>query len=233
MGLVFVTGGSRGLGKQVAKELAERSHQVVIFGSNSDLVASTSSEINCTGRVVDLGNLDKTKEVFTNALAEFGTPEILIQAAAVMSAPMSKTLNVTSEEWRRVMTINLDAVLTITQIVGEKMAANRNGRIIIFSACMGRMSDVGNTGGFAPYRISKSGVNALVRNFAHETSHGRRGLFVDAICPGHCRTDMGGASAPKSIAEGAETAVWLATRELQPGITVTGRLWEDREVLPW
>ena len=62
-------------------------------------------------------------------------------------------------------------------------------------------------------RISKAGVNALVRNLAHETGLGSRGVLVDAVCPNHSRTDMGGADAPRSAEEGAAVcALWLATR---------------------
>ncbi len=84
------------------------------------------------------------------------------------------------------------------------------------------MSGPGNAGGLAPYRISKAGVNALVRNLAHETNHGTRGLLVDAICPNHTRTDMGGPDAPLSVEEGADTAVWLATRTFDPAVDKTG-----------
>ncbi|HWG94567.1 MAG TPA: dehydrogenase, partial [Mycobacteriales bacterium] len=58
---------------------------------------------------------------------------------------------------------------------------------------------------------------------------GRRGVLVDAVCPGHCRTDMGGPDAPRSAAEGAATAVELACRDDGP----TGLLWEDGAVVPW
>ena len=71
----------------------------------------------------------------------------------------------------------------------------------------------------------------LVRNLAHEQSLGRRGVLVDAICPGHCRTDMGGPDAPRSAEEGAETIVWLATRSAAGA--ETGLLWEDRQIVPW
>jgi NAD(P)-dependent dehydrogenase (short-subunit alcohol dehydrogenase family) len=113
------------------------------------------------------------------------------------------------------------------------MAENRNGRVIVYSACLGRMSGPGTAGGLAPYRISKAGVNALVRNLAHETGHGLRGFWIDAICPNHSRTDMGGPDAPRSAEEGAETAIWLATRELIAGESKTGLLWEDHEVVEW
>ena len=154
-------------------------------------------------------------------------------AHGVMSDRMSKTLKTNFEEWRRVMSINLDSVFTVVNLIGPIMSERRSGRIIIYSACLGRMSGPGNAGGLVPYRISKAGVNAIVRNLAHETGRGSRGLFVDAVCPNHSRTDMGGPDAPRSAEEGAECAIWLATRELIPGQTQTGLLWEDNEIIPW
>jgi NAD(P)-dependent dehydrogenase (short-subunit alcohol dehydrogenase family) len=90
-----------------------------------------------------------------------------------------------------------------------------------------------HTCGLAPYRISKAGVNALVKNLSYETGLGARGFLVDAICPNHSRTDMGGPDAPRSAAEGAETAIWLATREFDPAVDKTGFLWEDRRIVEW
>ncbi len=105
--------------------------------------------------------------------------------------------------------------------------------VIVYSACLGRMSGPGTHGGLAPYRISKAGVNAFVKNLSYETGLGARGFLVDAICPNHCRTDMGGPDAPRSAQEGADTAIWLATREFDPAKDKTGLLWEDRQVVDW
>jgi len=151
----------------------------------------------------------------------------------VMSEKMSKTLRTTNEEWRRVMAINLDSVFCALNILAAPMAEARNGRIIIYSACLGRMTGPGNAGGLVPYRVSKAGVNALVRNLAHETGHGSRGLLVDAVCPNHTRTDMGGPDAPLSVEQGADTAIWLATRTFDPSTDKTGLFWEERQVIDW
>jgi 3-oxoacyl-[acyl-carrier protein] reductase len=233
MTLTFVTGGSRGLGFATAKALKEQGHQIVLFAKDKEKLSAAASELDSSFEFVDSADIDQTRKVFQSAVAKYGVPDVLILAHGVMSDRLSKTLKTTDEEWNRVMTINLDSVFTIVNEVGAKMAGARNGRIIIYSACLGRMSGPGNAGGLAPYRISKAGVNALVRNLAHETGHGSRGLWVDAICPNHSRTDMGGENAPRSAEEGAATAVWLATRELIPGTTQTGLLWEDNEVVPW
>ena len=233
MAMAFVTGGSRGLGFETAKASKLAGHDVVLFARNTEKLTNAGKELNSPIEFVELSDIPATRKVFSQAVEKYGVPDILMLAHGVMSDRMAKTLKTNDEEWRRVMTINLDSVFTIVNEVGSKMADARKGRVIIYSACLGRMSGPGNAGGLAPYRISKAGVNALVRNLAHETGFGARGFWIDAICPNHSRTDMGGESAPRSAEEGAATAVWLATRELVPGTTQTGLLWEDNEVVPW
>ncbi len=233
MSLAIVTGGSRGLGFETARALKAQGHNIVLVAKDSERLKLAAQQLECDHRAADLEDLDAAKATFQEILATFGSPQILVLAHGVMSEKMSKTLKTTTEEWRRVMAINLDSVFAAVNILGPSMAEARNGRIIIFSACLGRMSGPGNAGGLAPYRISKAGVNALVRNLAHETGHGTRGLLVDAVCPNHTRTDMGGPDAPLSVEEGADTAIWLATREFDPTTDKTGLLWEEREVIEW
>ena len=181
---------------------------------------------------VDLENLQATRNTVELISQQHRAPEILILAHGVMSDKMSKTLKTNDAEWRRVMAVNLDSVFTIVNGLAPAMVEARSGRIVIYSACLGRMSGPGNAGGLAPYRISKAGVNALVRNLAHETGLGARGVLVDAVCPNHSRTDMGGADAPRSAEEGAACALWLVTREFNVGDT-TGVLWEDNQIVEW
>jgi 3-oxoacyl-[acyl-carrier protein] reductase len=233
MTLAFVTGGSRGLGYETAKALRNQGMQVVLIARDPERLRHSAEELGADYFAVDLSDMNRTRSAFRKATLDYGCPEILILAHGVMSDRMSKTLKTNDDEWRRVMAINLDSVFTIVNEVGAQMAQARNGRIIIYSACLGRMSGPGNAGGLAPYRISKAGVNALVRNLSHETGHGTRGLFVDALCPNHSRTDMGGTNAPRSAAEGAACAIWLATRSLIPGETQTGFLWEDNQIVDW
>jgi NAD(P)-dependent dehydrogenase (short-subunit alcohol dehydrogenase family) len=99
------------------------------------------------------------------------------------------------------------------------------GRVITISACLGRFTGPGLMGGLAPYRISKTAVTALTKNLAAELNFGAKNVLVDAVCPGHIKTDMGGEAAPRTIAEGADTVLWLATRGPSDQ---TGLLWEDR-----
>jgi NAD(P)-dependent dehydrogenase (short-subunit alcohol dehydrogenase family) len=254
-GYAIVTGGSRGLGFATAAGLIDAGISVVIIGKDverlktakqklSEQAISAGSNNNSSNnqsmkkvsvesRAVDVANTLKFREVLREITTTFGVPKILMLAHGVMSEKMSKTLRTNDEEWRRVLAINLDAVFVALNQVVPAMSDARDGRVVVYSACLGRMSGPGNAGGLAPYRISKAGVNALVRNLAHETGMGARGLLVDAICPNHSRTDMGGPDAPRSAEEGAQTAIWLATRSFEPGKDQTGLLWEDQQVVPW
>jgi NAD(P)-dependent dehydrogenase (short-subunit alcohol dehydrogenase family) len=233
MAITVITGGSRGLGFETARALKALGHEVLLVAKDPARLHEAATQLGCEYRAVDLQDLDATKATFEEILATYGAPELLILAHGVMSEKMSKTLRTTLDEWRRVMAINLDSVFLAVNILSAAMAEARSGRIIIYSACLGRMSGPGNAGGLAPYRISKAGVNALVRNLAHETNHGTRGLLVDAICPNHTRTDMGGPDAALSVEEGADTAIWLATRPFDPTIDKTGFLWEERQIIEW
>jgi len=232
MGLAFVTGASRGLGREVARALKSAGNQVIGISKDPQRAATASNDLGFPFETVDFEDIGATRTLAQSLLEKYGTPQILVLAHGVMSDKMAKTLRTNDQEWARVMNINLNSVFTLVNAIGAPMAEARKGRIIIFSACLGRMSGPGNAGGLAPYRISKAGVNAMVRNLAHETGHGSRGLLVDAICPNHSRTDMGGPDAPRSAEEGAATAIWLATREFNPG-DKTGLFWEDQEVIEW
>ena len=238
MGLAVVSGASRGLGFESARGLGAAGFDLALVAKDADRLQEAAAKLgsefpNIAIKTfpVDLADSEATRNVIAQ-IQSVGTVEILMLAHGVMSEKMSKTLKTTDAEWRRVLAINLDAVFTLVNGLAPVMVENRSGRVIIYSACLGRMSGPGNTGGLVPYRVSKAGVNALVRNLAHETGLGSRGVLVDAICPNHSRTDMGGPDAPRSAAEGAATAIWLATREFNAG-DVTGALWEDNAVIDW
>ncbi|UZJ24821.1 SDR family NAD(P)-dependent oxidoreductase [Rhodococcus antarcticus] len=238
--LALVTGASRGIGAVVARGLATRGATVLCLARDGEpleaaVAGLVDDGLDAVALPCDLAD-DDALDALAGRVERVGEVDVLVHCAAVMSDKGAKTLRTTPQEWRRVMAVDLDAAFRLTTTVGPGMAARRRGRIVHYSACLGRMSGPGNAGGLAPYRIAKAGVNAMVRNLSHELGHGRRGVLVDAVCPGHCRTDMGGPEAPRSPEEGADTGLWLVERDaLDPdgAPVVTGRLWEDRAVVPW
>jgi 3-oxoacyl-[acyl-carrier protein] reductase len=238
--LTLITGGSRGIGFAAARELASRGFAVVIVGQTDASAVAAKAQLASEGLQVhafgcDVADPDQVAALKAN-VDQLGEVDVLINSAAVMSERTAKTLKTTTEEWNRVMRINLDGVFHMVSAFAPQMTERRSGRIINVSACLGRMSGPGTSGGLAPYRISKAGVNALTKNLAAETNFGKRGVFVDAMCPNHTRTDMGGPDAPRSPEEAADTIVWLATRDTvnaNGDVVETGLLWEDRQIVPW
>jgi 3-oxoacyl-[acyl-carrier protein] reductase len=229
----LVTGASRGLGRVIAAGLAAAGADVVGMARDPTAleaaVASFGGPGSHTALPHDLGDVDGIA-----GRVEGLEVDVLVNAAAVMSARRSKTLDTSLGEWRDVRAVDLDAPFALVSVLVPGMARRRWGRVVSLSACLGRMSGPGTAGGLAPYRVAKAGLNALTRNLAHELALGRRGVLVDATCPGHCRTDMGGPDAPRSVEEGADTALWLVTRASTPADPApTGRLWEDRTEVPW
>jgi NAD(P)-dependent dehydrogenase (short-subunit alcohol dehydrogenase family) len=100
------------------------------------------------------------------------------------------------------------------------------GRVVNLSSGLGQLEDMGD--GTPAYRASKTTLNALTRMFAAATSG--EGILVNAMCPGWVRTDMGGSSASRGVAKGAETAVWLATL---PEGGPTGEFFRDKQPIAW
>lgn len=233
--VALVTGGSRGVGLAVARGLGALGATVVVVGrttASAEAAAATlvDEDVDAVGFGCDVASASEVAALPAR-LGPLAAVDVLVCGAAVMSERTAKTLRTTEDEWRRVMSVDLDGVWRTTATFAPGMVERRRGRVVVLSACLGRMSGPGNAGGLAPYRIAKAGVNALVRNLAHEQGHGKRGVLVDATCPGHCRTDMGGPDAPRSAEQGADTAVWLASRTSEGA--QTGLLWEDRQVVPW
>jgi NAD(P)-dependent dehydrogenase (short-subunit alcohol dehydrogenase family) len=234
--VAVITGGSRGIGFAAARELGALGATVVLVGKSPENLSSAVSNLLTLGVdadsiCVDVADGEKISEAIGNhSLAP--QADILINSAGVMSEKMAKTLRTSNQEWQRVMGINLDGTFNLISAIGPQMAQRKSGRIINVSACLGRFSGPGLAGGLAPYRISKAAVNALTKNLAAELGGGSRGVLVDAMCPNHTRTDMGGPDAPRSPEEAADTIVWLATRE-HNAETLTGLLWEDRQIVPW
>ena len=234
--VAVITGGSRGIGFAAGRALGELGATVLLVGRSQESAdraagALISEGIDAVGLGVDVSNSGAVQDILGNhPLAR--TANVLINSAGVMSDKMAKTLRTTSEEWHRVMGINLEGSFNTISALAPQMVERRAGRIINVSACLGRFSGPGLAGGLAPYRISKAALNALTKNLAAELGGGKRGVLVDAMCPNHTRTDMGGPDAPRSPEQAADTIVWLATRPHDEN-TQTGLLWEDRQIVPW
>lgn len=133
--------------------------------------------------------------------------------------------NVSIDHAKMIMDTNLFGVWRVTQAMIPLLKKSKDPRIINLSSGLGSLYSL--TGYYPGYSISKASLNALTLMFAKELENDR--IKVNAMCPGWVKTDMGGLNAPKTVQEGADTAVWLTT---DPNIK-TGKLYQDRTIINW
>ena len=236
--VALITGGTRGIGLAAARQLGRAGATVVLVGTDAGRAAAVAQDlvsegIDALGRGCQVADR-RDVEALAESLGPMATIDILVLSAGVMAPNTSKTLRTTDDQWREGFSVNLDGAFHAIQQFVPGMVERRSGRVIGVSSCLGRFSGPGTNGGLAPYRVSKAALNALVKNLASELQLGRRGVLADVMCPGHCRTDMGGPNAPRSAEEGADTIAWLAMRTSDATSPApTGLLWEDRVIVPW
>ena len=126
---------------------------------------------------------------------------------------------------RHIMETNFWGPWRMIQMFLPLLSRSDDARIINISSGLGELR--GLNGEYPGYSMSKSSLNALTIMFSRELAG--KGIKVDAMCPGWVRTDMGGPDAPRSVSQGADTAVWLATANDVP----SGKFFQDREEIDW
>jgi NAD(P)-dependent dehydrogenase (short-subunit alcohol dehydrogenase family) len=154
--------------------------------------------------------------------ATHGRCDILVNNAGIVADPRgSRVLDSKLATYRETLDTNLLGPLLLAQALVPLMKKNRYGRIVNISSGQGQLADMGV--GTPAYRISKTALNALTRTLAAELQGS--GILVNSACPGWVRTDMGGPGAPRTVEQGADTPVWLATL---PDGGPTGGFFRDR-----
>ncbi|HEY1953128.1 MAG TPA: glucose 1-dehydrogenase [Gemmatimonadaceae bacterium] len=182
-----VIGATSGIGKAIALGLADAGADVIPSGRRQTLVEDVAGEIGARGRrslaiECDVSDSSSLQRLADATLAEFGNVDILVNAAGI--TVRRPTLEVTDEEWNRIMDTNLTGMLRSCRIFGRGMVARGYGRIIN----IGSLTSLVALHEVAAYGASKAGVAALTRSLAVEW--GPQGVCVNAILPGVFRTAL-------------------------------------------
>ena len=234
----LVTGTNRGIGLEVARQLAQSSFEVIMTSRDQNAGEAAAARLRAEGCIIhhhslELTDGDAIQGLIETISAQFGGVDVLVNSAGVFldsSGPTethgASVFDLTSAILDRTLAVNLYGPLKLCQGLVPLMRQRGYGRVVNVSSGMGQLHEMG--GGFAAYRISKTALNALTRIVAAETADSS--LLVNAVCPGWVKTDMGGPHATRSTEEAAQGIVWAATL---PDDGPTGEFFRDGQSIPW
>lgn len=235
--VAVVTGGNRGIGKEVCRQLASIGYAVILTARSATAAKAAASELTTDKRRVFGATLDVTKPGTIQRLGDFVQSQfrridVLVNNAGVSldrritSSPRSGILEIPPSILLDTIQVNVLGALRLIQHFAPYMKEYGYGRIVNVSSGMGRLSKMDSHAPF--YRISKAALNALTIIVASEVSG--HNILVNAVCPGPTRTRMGPPDAVRTPAEAAKGIVWAATL---PDGGPTGKFFRDANPLDW
>jgi len=230
--VAVVTGANRGIGFEICRGLARAGLSVILAARDAGKGEAAARTLREEGHETEFRSLDVADadsiRAFAAGLGQApGHVDVLVNNAGIMIDPRgSRLLDSEPAAFRRTFETNVMGPLQLTQALLPFMQKRNYGRIVNVSSGQGQLSEMSS--GTPAYRISKTALNALTRITAAETRAAN--ILVNSMCPGWVRTDMGGANAPRTVEQGADTAVWLATL---PDGGPTGGFFRDRKPIPW
>jgi NAD(P)-dependent dehydrogenase (short-subunit alcohol dehydrogenase family) len=230
--VAVVTGGNRGIGYEICRELGKRGIHVVLTSRDAAKGNAVCKSLRDAGLPITFCKLDVTSARSVKALAafvakQFGRIDILINNAGIMIDPHgARLVDLELKILRATLETNTLAPLILIQALLPLMRKRKYGRIVNLSSTLGQLCEMSS--GTPAYRVSKTALNALTRIAAAEALP--FGILVNSMSPGWVKTGMGGPDAPRTVAQGADTAVWLATL---PAGGPTGGFFYERKPIPW
>ncbi|MBQ1090025.1 SDR family oxidoreductase [Streptomyces sp. B93] len=227
--VAVVTGANRGIGHEVARQLARRGHRVVLGSRDLAKGQAAAARIDPDGTQVVAVRLDVADDVSVAAMAdrvtrELGRADVLVNNAAILYDTWARAESADLDEVRQALDTNLFGAWRVTRALLPLLRRSPHPRVVNVSSESSSLARM--TGGTPAYSVSKAALNALTRLLAGELHHDR--ILVNSVCPGWTATDMGGGGRP--VPEGAAGVVWAATL---PDDGPTGGFFRDGETVAW
>ncbi|HKH77645.1 MAG TPA: SDR family oxidoreductase [Rubrobacteraceae bacterium] len=226
--VALVSGGNRGIGLEIVRQLAERGLTVVLGSRDGEQGRAAAAGLSggVVVRQLDVADPESVDRLSHSVEEEFGRLDVLVNNAGITNDEGQRGVDADLERVREALETNLLGAWRLCEAAIPFMRRIGYGRIVNISTGMAALEDMG--GGSPGYRVSKTGLNALTRILASELCGS--GILVNSVCPGWVQTDMGGSRAPRPVEEGAEGAVWAATL---PNTGPTGGFFRDQRPVPW
>jgi NAD(P)-dependent dehydrogenase (short-subunit alcohol dehydrogenase family) len=225
----LVTGANKGIGFEVARELARMGLRVFLGARNVEAGRAAAEKLRANGEVtfleIDVANAEKIRRAAEELADHTDRLDVLINNAGILLDDDKDALAVTPDIFETTLRTNTLGPWLVAQAFTPLLKKSREPRIVNVSSGGGQLED--GADGWAPaYCVSKTALNGVTVQLAAALSK----FAVNSVCPGWVRTDMGGENAARSVAEGAATIVWLATDAPH---NLTGKFVKDRKVIPW
>jgi NAD(P)-dependent dehydrogenase (short-subunit alcohol dehydrogenase family) len=229
--VALVTGGNRGIGQEVCRQLAKIGVHVIL-GSRDEsrgrdaAAPMVADKLNVEARQLDVDDAASINDCMDWIRRDVGRLDVLVNNAGIMDEDEDLDPESEIEVVRRTMQTNVYGPLLLSRLAVPIMKSRRYGRIVNLSSGMGSLAEMGV--GYIAYRMSKASLNVITRVLASETQG--MGILVNSVDPGWVQTAMGGRGASRNVYKGAETPVWLATL---PDGGPTGGFFRDRKPIAW
>ncbi|MEM1031407.1 MAG: SDR family oxidoreductase [Myxococcota bacterium] len=230
--VALVTGANRGLGRETVRRLARDGYRVLLGARDPargrDAHASFDDDVRGRVEVVELDVTDRraVADLGRWVRDRFGRLDVLVNNAGVMPDAGISFFDADPDVIRSCFETNTLSAVHTCQVFVPLMRERDAGRVVNVSSGMGQLHDMG--GATTAYRVSKAALHAVTR-IVHEETRGTY-IKVNAVCPGWVNTDLGGPDAPRTVEEGADCIVWLATlRDDGP----SGGLFRDCKQMAW
>ena len=226
--VALVSGANRGIGREIARQLAADHGYEVLAGARDPDRAEAPDHEAITYVPLDVADQASVDRLADRVGSDPGRLDVLVNNAGIggRTGYGARLADADLEDIKEVLETNLFGALRLTKAMLPLLEQSPHPRVVNVSSGAGQLDEM--NGGIHGYRLSKVGLNALTRILADEEAESR--LLVNSMCPGWVRTDMGGPSASRSVEEGADTAVWLATL---PDDGPSGGFFRDRKPIPW
>ena len=230
--IALISGANKGIGYEVAKQLGTRGYSILLgsrkLAAGQAAVRSLQQlGVRATLIELDVSSRASIATAIPNIQSHVQKLDLLVNNAAIYVDGDETIETISHEIVESTVATNLLGPIYLTQALAPLLSKSRGARVINVSSGLGALSS--NNGTKAPsYSISKTALNAVTKQFA--AAFADRGILVNSVCPGWVRTDMGGPSAHRSVEEGADTIVWLAT---DIDFNQTGGFYRDRELIDW
>ncbi len=225
--IALVTGANKGIGFEVARQLAAKGFRVVVGARKETAGRAAAKKIGeaATFLKLDVSDEASVRNAATELAKETDQLDVLVNNAGIIVDGDDAILETTVGQMEKTFRTNTIGPLVVAQAFHSLLAKSEAPRIINVSSGGGQLSD--GADGWAPaYCISKTALNGVTSQLAAALPK----FAINSVCPGWVRTDMGGANATRSVEQGAAGIVWLAADAPQ---NETGKFWRDRKVIPW